>query len=121
MDLTAAHTISIMNVKKYMKKILVTGGMLTYMVLFNAGISSAQMLPEVSATEIQASSSQESIGHENNFEAKITRLALRLNINPDDLIEDIASHKSTKEILKKHGITKSQLSSVFGKRSARYS
>lgn len=102
-----------------MKKILVTGGMLTYMVLFNAGITSAQILPDINASELQTPTTQQTIRRENNFEAKITSLALKLGIDPDDLADDIKSGKSTKEILKKHGITKSQLNRVLGgKRSS---
>lgn len=98
-----------------MKKILITGGMLTYMMMFNAGITSAALLPDITASELQTSTTQESIRHEKNFEAKIVRIATKLGIDPDLIARDIKSNKSTKDILQKYGITKRQLNSVLGK------
>lgn len=102
-----------------MKKILVTGGMLTYMILFNAGITQAALLPDITTNELDRTSSSERMSHEKHFEAKIARLATKLNLDPDQLALDIKSGKSTKDILKKHGITKNQLREVMGKKRSR--
>lgn len=93
-----------------MKKILVTSGMLTYMLLVNAGLASAHYAPDV--TEYKHK--YESVKHEKNREEKLARLALKLGLDPDELQKDINSKKTIKQILKSHGITKNQLQEVMG-------
>lgn len=102
-----------------MKKILVTGGMLTYMVLFNAGITSAQNLPDINASDLQSRTSEQNIRREKQVESKITNLAIKLGVDPEILINDINSGKSTKDILKKHGISSKKLKNVLNKKRAR--
>lgn len=98
-----------------MKKILVTGGMLTYVMLFNAGMTSAQNLPDIYASDFQSQTSEQSMRKEDNLENKITEIALRLGMNPDELREDIKSNKPKKEILKKHGISDKKVKNVLHK------
>ncbi len=88
--------------------------MLTYMFLFNSGIASGHMLPEINATEIKGPGSHENARHEKNFESKIARLADKFGLDADELTADLESHKTIKQILKKHGITKNQLREVMG-------
>ncbi len=97
-----------------MKKILVTGGLLTYMLLVNSGVvATAAMLPDITASET-VESPKGSIRHEKNFEKKISVLAAKLGLDADEVASDVASNLTLKEILKKHGITKSQLNKVMG-------
>lgn len=98
-----------------MKKILVTGGMLTYMLLVNAGVASVYAAPDLSDHD-RRSGHYESARHQKNMEAKLVRLANKLGLDPDLLQDDINSNKSIKEILKSHGITKQQLKEVMGNR-----
>lgn len=101
-----------------MKKILATGGMLAYMLMFNSGVVSAHMLPDIAASEIQVPTTEESAKREKHFEAKISRLADKLGLDVDELKQDLESGQSTKDILKKYGVTKNQLREVMGNKRA---
>lgn len=98
-----------------MKKILATGGMLAYVLWFNATGASAAVIPEISATDIiQGPKYHQNARREKHFEAKIARLADKLGLDMDELHQDMKSGKSMKEILKKYDITKNQLREVMG-------
>ncbi|MBP6904821.1 MAG: hypothetical protein KBB91_02070 [Candidatus Pacebacteria bacterium] len=103
-----------------MKKILATGGMLAYMVWFNAtgSVSAAGVLPEINVNDIEGPKYHQNARHEKNVEAKIARLADKFGLDADDLQKDLKSSKSIKEILKKHGITKNQFREVMGSKRA---
>ncbi len=96
-----------------MKKLLATGGMLAYILLFNTnGALATSIVPEINATDIQGPKHHQGGRKTKNSEEKIARLADKLNLDVDILQEDLKSHLSIKQILKKHGITKNQLREI---------
>ncbi len=95
-----------------MKKILVAGGMLTYMLMVNAGFAASS--PDIAQYEKIESTAN--VRHQKNMEMKLGRLADKLGIDPEELRG--SSKKTIKEMLKGR-VTKRQLNHIMGHRHSR--
>lgn len=103
--------------KQNVKKLIATGSIVTTMLMVNAGIASAQYIPDIAATDTTVPPRQ-SFGHEKRFEDKLSFLALKAGLDPETL-SSTDSRTTIKQLLKDHGITDDELQQVFGNRHGR--
>jgi microsomal dipeptidase-like Zn-dependent dipeptidase len=100
-----------------MKKIIATSGLLAYMLYFNSTGAVAAAMPEITPSDLQTTKYQHSSArHEKNFLSRMERLADKFGIDQVALARDIDSGMSSKQILKKYGISKNQLREIVGNR-----
>ena len=103
-----------------MKKFLATSSMLTYMLLVNAGITSAQDIGTITVNDTVEQPRQSNVRHEAGFDKKVTVIANKLNLDPEELKQDAKKGKTIKQILKSRGIPNDKIQQVLGnKRSKR--
>ncbi|HVY35901.1 MAG TPA: hypothetical protein VG982_01320 [Candidatus Paceibacterota bacterium] len=104
-----------------MKKFIATSGMLSYILLVNAGVLNAQVLSDVTIPDTERVIPSHSIRHQNNFDEKLSRIALKLGLDPEELAQEASSGKTIQQILKDHGIKKGDIAAVLGNhRSGRH-
>lgn len=102
-----------------MKKFLATSGMLTYMLLINAGITSAQDISTITVNDTVEQPRQSSVRHESGFDKKITTIANKLNLDPEELKRDAKKGKTIRQILKAHGVKTTEINRVLGNKRSK--